>query len=124
MKVYAKVGDNAQLVDEADLGCPEGWIEMQAQRPDDANTLDYTAQPDGTWRVMEETIVERLKPIEREWQTTEMAVIANQLLALEEEADDTLPGTRKQWLAYRTQVRLWHESPEFPDQAKRPARPA
>ena len=57
------------------------------------------------------------------WQTAEMAVIANQLLALEEEAEDALPGTRTQWLSYRTKVRLWHTSVDFPDSTKRPTRP-
>lgn len=61
---------------------------------------------------------------ELEWQSGEMAIIANQLLAVEEEAGDVLPGTRKEWLSYRTQVRLWHESPDFPDSIKRPSRPA
>lgn len=61
---------------------------------------------------------------ELEWQAQEMGVIANQLLAIEEEAEDALPGTRKQWLTYRTSVRLWHESLDFPDATRRPVRPA
>lgn len=65
----------------------------------------------------------RLREIELEWQSVEMPFIANQLLAIEEEAEDALPGTRKQWLNYRTDVRLWHESPNFPDKTKRPVRP-
>jgi len=64
-----------------------------------------------------------LRQAEVEWQTGEMLIIANQLLAIEEEADDAMPGTRKQWLTYRTGVRLWHESPDFPDSTKRPTRP-
>jgi len=65
----------------------------------------------------------QLRAVELQWQTEEMATIANQLLAIEEEAEDALPGTRKQWLNYRTDVRLWHEAPDFPDQTKRPVRP-
>ncbi len=65
-----------------------------------------------------------MKAEEFEWQSLEMSVISNQLLAIEEEAEDALPGTRKQWLTYRTSVRLWHESLDFPDPARRPVRPA
>jgi hypothetical protein len=66
----------------------------------------------------------RLRQVELEWQAAEMSFIANQLLAIEEEAEDAMPGTRKQWLNYRTTVRLWHESPDFPDITKRPVRPS
>jgi hypothetical protein len=62
-------------------------------------------------------------PVEKGWQAQEMEFIANQLLAIEEDADDALPGTRKEWLAYRTRVRLWHESSDFPSSTKRPVRP-
>ncbi|MCD5980524.1 hypothetical protein [Pseudomonas quasicaspiana] len=39
--------------------CPDGWIVMQAQRPDD----DYVAQADGTWapRVVSRAEVEALR---------------------------------------------------------------
>ena len=67
--------------------------------------------------------LEKMKTTELDWQSSEMSVISNQLLAIEEEAEDALPGTRKQWLAYRTGIRLWHESPEFPDITWRPVRP-
>jgi hypothetical protein len=62
-------------------------------------------------------------PVELTWQNHEMAFIANQLLALEEEAYDALPGTRREWLSYRTLVRLWHDNKDFPDSTKRPVRP-
>ncbi|MGY2200033.1 hypothetical protein [Pseudomonas gingeri] len=65
-----------------------------------------------------------IRQTELDWQSSELAIIGNQLLAIEEEANDALPGTRQQWLAYRTLVRLWHESPGFPDVTTRPSRPA
>lgn len=63
------------------------------------------------------------------WRAAEIAVIEDQLMAIEEleggstEADP-LPGTRTQWLQYRTKVRNWKENATgFPDQALSPVRP-
>lgn len=76
----------------------------------------------------------RLSGIENEWRNSEINVIANQLMAIEE-ADaaieegleppsDLLFGTRNQWLSYRTKVRAWKEgNVDFPDKSKRPTRP-
>ena len=75
-------------------------------------------------RIEAEMQLQRDKLRETTWQTEEMLFIANQLLAIEEEAEDALPGTRTQWLAYRTKVRLWHASTDFPDITKRPVRPS
>jgi hypothetical protein len=71
---------------------------------------------------------------ENSWRDLEIAAIANQLMAIEEaeaaeEAGeeppaDLLPGTRTQWLSYRTKVRAWKEgNVNFPDETKRPVRP-
>ncbi|MGY2171868.1 hypothetical protein [Pseudomonas gingeri] len=126
MIYYAHPGENMQVSDDSDgLYIPdEGMIVMVYSRPDDDDTLLYTAQLDGTWAITEETLRRKKIPGELEWQSVEMAAIANQLLALEEEAYDVLPGDRKAWLSYRTKVRLWHESPDFPEQEKRPVRPS
>ncbi|BAQ79147.1 hypothetical protein [Pseudomonas sp. St29] len=68
-------------------------------------------------------------PVEDAWREGELMMIINQLQALEEadsgaEPRDLLPGTRKQWLAYRGQVRSWCQgNDDFPDIRKRPARP-
>ena len=62
--------------------------------------------------------------IEEAWRATEILEINDQLMALEEGAE-ALPGTREQWLAYRTRVRNWKEGAEgFPEPANRPWRPA
>jgi hypothetical protein len=45
MKVYAIIGDSQQFVDESGIGCPEGWVVMQQQRPGP----DYIAAADGAW---------------------------------------------------------------------------
>jgi len=68
--------------------------------------------------------------IEDAWRNAEIAVIGNQLMAIEEaeageEVPDLMPGTRAQWLAYRTKVRAWKEGHvDFPDASKRPVRPS
>ena len=66
---------------------------------------------------------------ENAWRDQEIEVISNQLMALEEqeatgEDAGALPGTRVQWLSYRTKVRAWKEGAEnFPDLSHRPSRP-
>jgi hypothetical protein len=66
---------------------------------------------------------------ETAWVTSEIAVVADQLMALEEfeagsEDANPLPGTRTQWLQYRTKLRAWKTgSVGFPDMTKRPVRP-
>ncbi|MBK5512273.1 hypothetical protein [Pseudomonas sp. TH15] len=63
------------------------------------------------------------------WRDQEVVAINNQLMAIEEAeatGEDTgvLPGTRLQWLQYRTKVRNWKEGSEsFPDCDHRPNRP-
>ena len=67
--------------------------------------------------------------VENDWRDSEIYLISNQLMAIEEyeaggEVPDLLPGTRTQWLAYRTKVRAWKEGNVlFPDSSKRPIRP-
>lgn len=58
------------------------------------------------------------------WRTSEMEFIADQLIAIEDEAIDALPGTDKQWREYRTAVRNWKEGAVgYPDNTLRPAQP-
>ncbi|WP_456254563.1 hypothetical protein ACP3PM_17890 [Pseudomonas iridis] len=57
------------------------------------------------------------------WRDQELAVIADQLMALEErdagvEAEDVRPGSRVLWLTYRSAVRNWSGSND-----SRPERP-
>lgn len=120
MSVYALVGVSLQQIGG---DRPDGWIVMSSPRPEGEDSTDYTARPDGSWEISEETLRARASSVEVAWQSGEISAIADQLLALEEEAKDALPGTRKQWLTYRTSVRLWHESPDFPNATKRPTRP-
>lgn len=66
---------------------------------------------------------------EGEWKAAEMVVVADQLMALEEveggsEDVPLLPGSRQQWLSYRTKVRTWGPGiAGFPDKNLRPKRP-
>lgn len=66
---------------------------------------------------------------ENAWRDQEIDAIANQLMALEEqeatgENSGALPGTRLQWLSFRTKVRAWKEGAEyFPDSSRRPTQP-
>lgn len=63
--------------------------------------------------------------IESAWQESEMAIIADQLLMIDDDDPLALPGTASQWKAYRIKVRAWKEgNTDFPDQTKRPVRPA
>lgn len=62
---------------------------------------------------------------EAAWVISEMAVIAEQLLMLEDSDPTALPGTERQWRDYRIALRAWKEGAAgFPDAAQRPARPA
>lgn len=127
MNVYAELGGNAQQVGG---DCPEGWIAMFGQRPDDGETQLYTAQADGTWAITEDARNAISKIEEDAWCVTELVIIDNQLDALEEaeasaEPTDLRPGTRLQWLQYRGQVRNWKEGAEnYPDSSYRPVQPS
>lgn len=72
----------------------------------------------------------KLSNVESIWRETEIQVIGNQLMAIEEaeagsENAHPLPGTRSQWLIYRTKVRAWKDgNDDFPDLLKRPNRPS
>ncbi|MFL1391127.1 hypothetical protein ACI77F_26050 [Pseudomonas tritici] len=129
MNIYGRIGTYEMVVDEAGSGCPDGFIEMVSQRPDGEDTLDYTAQLNGTWAITQDTRDDKQSVIETEWRATELAVIFRQLEAIEEdEAGETpadlLPGTRKQWLGHRGRVTAWvANDPDFPDSSKRPVAP-
>ncbi|MGF0237596.1 hypothetical protein ACQR3P_01735 [Rhodococcus sp. IEGM1300] len=75
-------------------------------------------------------VLDQMVAGELSWRVVELAAIARQLEAIEEdEADETpsdlLPGTRKLWLKYRGLVSNWKEGAEsFPDIAHRPVRPS
>jgi len=123
MKYYAEVGFNLQMVDDAEFGCPEGWIEMFAPRPEDENTLDYTAQIDGTWKITQETLNAKLAPVENAWRNNEMSIAKNNVTAIEF-GDDDIKGTSSEWKAYWLVLRKWTDAnPDFPDSTKRPVSP-
>lgn len=130
MNIYGRVGTYEMVVDQADSGCPDGFIEMEGPRPEGEDTLDYTAQLNGTWAITQDTLDDKQSVIENEWRVTELAVISRQLEAIEEdEAGETpadlLPGTRKQWLGHRGRVTAWvATNPDFPDGSKRPIKPS
>lgn len=61
---------------------------------------------------------------EREWQELEMALIADQLLSLEDDDPTALPGTEREWRDYRIKVRAWKDGAEgYPEIENRPQRP-
>lgn len=72
----------------------------------------------------------KLSSIENNWRNAEIQIISNQLMAIEEaeagsDGAEPLPGTRTEWLMYRTKVRAWKDgNDDFPDQAKRPVMPS
>ncbi len=120
MNVYAKVGGYEQLVDEAGDGAPDGWILMKEQRPD---SIDYTAQPDGTWAITQETLTAKQALIENAWREIEMPKAQQNVTAIEY-GEEGIPGTAQQWQKYWLALRKWTETnPNFPDSSKRPVAP-
>lgn len=123
MKYYAEVGQNLQVVDEAEVGCPDGWIEMLDARPEGPNTGDYTARHDGTWAVTQETINSKLAITEDQWRAEQMPKAQQNVTAIEYGEQD-IPGTAQQWRNYWLALRKWTEAnPDFPNPAKRPVSP-
>jgi len=130
LPVYAEARNNFQQVGG---DCPEGWVVMDSQRPEGDQWADYTAQPDGSWAISEETVLAKLAAQESVLRVAELLVIGRQLEAIEEaevadpadEPADLLPGTRKQWLKYRSLASNWIEGAvAYPYQASRPVRPS
>lgn len=122
MNVYAEVGGNFQQVGGE---CPDGWVEMSGQRPDGEDTSLYTATASGDWVVSDETLARLSAERETAWVETEMPVVAEQLVMLEDEDPSALPGTARQWRDYRIALRTWKEGAAgFPEVAQRPTRPA
>lgn len=126
MNIYSEYGSNLQQIGGDK---PEGWVEMQSERPNDENSSDYTSNENGEWVITEETLRANLVPIEVEWRAATLAMIARQLEALEEVEDgfppaDLKAGTRAQWRQFRGLVSNWNEaSGNFPDSSKRPLAP-
>ena len=62
---------------------------------------------------------------EEVWRSGEMTFIAEQLIGIEDDDPDALPGTDREWRDYRIQVRAWKEGAEgFPEAGSRPVRPS
>ena len=62
---------------------------------------------------------------EASWVKGQLAIIADQLLALEDDDPSALPGTEREWRDYRIKVRAWKDGNEdFPLKDKRPLSPA
>lgn len=123
MKYYAEVGLNLQMVDEAEVGCPEGWIEMRYPRPEDEFTGDYTAQADGTWLITQATLDAKQAALEIAWRDTEMPIAQQNVTAIEYGEED-IPGTAQQWQKYWLTLRKWTaDNHDFPDSSKRPVAP-
>lgn len=123
MNYYAEVGQNLQMVDEAEVGCPEGWIEMRYPRPEDEFTGDYTAQADGTWLITQATLDAKQAALENSWRDTEMPIAQQNVTAIEY-GEEGIPGTAQQWQKYWLSLRKWTaDNPDFPDSSKRPVAP-
>lgn len=61
---------------------------------------------------------------ETEWRAEEMLLAADQLLAIEDDDPNRLPGTEREWRDYRIQVRAWKEGAKgFPESENRPHQP-
>ena len=122
MTVYAKLGSNFMQVGG---DCPEGWIEMQAPRPEVDDTMLFTAQEDGSWAITQAARDAANKVVEDAWRASEMAQARENRIAIAEMGDDSIPGTAKQWQDYWLALRDWKDgNPDFPDMSKRPIRPS
>lgn len=101
--------------------------EGMALDPDETAYLDIPQWVYDKFQAAEESVISIAA--ENVWRDQEVDAIANQLMALEEQeatGEDTgaLPGTRLQWLSYRTKVRAWKDANDrFPNSAHRPSRP-
>lgn len=86
------------------------WSQLITKKMKDAATL------------AEKRIADSL--MEAEWANGELVIIADQLLAIEDDDPTTLPGTDREWRDYRIKVRAWKEgNVDFPNSDKRPVRP-
>ena len=122
LNVYAEIGGNLQQVGG---DCPGGWVEMVGPRPDGEDTLLYTATAAGEWVISEETLARLSAERETAWVETEMPLVAEQLVMLEDEDPAALPGTARQWRDYRIALRGWKDGAAgYPEIDRRPARPA
>ena len=65
-----------------------------------------------------------LRITEDSWRKAEMALIADQLLRLEDGDPTVMAGDAKAWRDYRIKLRAWDVGhPHFPDSKHRPVRP-
>lgn len=120
-KIFSIVGESLQQVGGEN---PGGWVEMNSPRPEGDDTLDYTAQSDGSWKVTQETLNAKLAPIENAWRESEMPKAQQNVTAIEYGEED-IPGTAQQWQKYWLALRKWTaDNPNFPDSSKRPVAPS
>lgn len=96
---------------------------MVGPRPDDENSLYYTANADGTWSVSQETLNAKLAEVESEWRKTQMPIAQQNVTALTY-GETEIPGTVEDWQKYWLALRKWTDAnPDFPDATKRPKEP-
>ena len=61
---------------------------------------------------------------EDSWRNSELLFAADQLMAIDDDDPNRLPGTDREWRDYRIAVRAWKEGKvDFPEEALRPIRP-
>ena len=121
MNVYAKVGENFQQIGG---DCPEGFIVMSSQRPEDERSSEYIAMADGTWAIDPIIAYRAAVEVEIAWKAAELLAVAEQLLRIEDGDPKALPGTDRQWRDYRIELRDWIEGAVgYPDATKRPVSP-
>lgn len=66
----------------------------------------------------------QLVELEDKWRLLQLELIADQILAIEDEDPTALTGTDRQWRDYRTKVRAWKFGAiNFPDKQFRPVSP-
>lgn len=116
---YMALAEGIDPVEYAELigGTP---VSMVGEQPTDL----HEPRIDGSWHIPDETVYANSAAVEASWRTSEMAVIAEQLLMLEDGDPNALPGTVEDWRAYRIALRKWSsDNLDFPDSTKRPVAP-
>lgn len=112
---------NVQTGEQLEVDCKpyrnSGWVVLLL--------ADFEEIPEGFFEFDPATDLRPDPAGEAEWAAAEMAVVADQLLKIEDGDPTALPGTDRQWRDYRIALRSWKDGAEhFPDQQYRPQRPA
>lgn len=107
------------------------WRGIDPEIKLDADEVLYEELPNWAFEAqVAQQLLREASSAEVSWQQEEIINIDNQLMAIEEyqagiDGVVLLPGSRVDWLEYRSKIRLWKigGNAEYPKVASRPKRP-